>query len=91
MITMGKELNIDFDCGILSCTKSNGKNDKMESYECFEKMEKYYNSQCIVRHWLQKTLDSGVYIMSPMTVRSAMYKIKEGWLEKATIELEHNV
>lgn len=81
---------IDFANGHLFCLQSQegDENDMMETYDVFERMEKYYNSFCVVRHWKQYTMESGGFIETRMKVRDAVWQIKEGWLERASFHIE---
>ena len=81
---------IDFANGHLFCMKSQegDENDIYDTYEVFDRMTKYYDQICIVRHWKQYTLESGGWIESRMKVKDAIWQMKEGWLERATYEID---
>lgn len=84
------EHEIDFENGRLHCLDSqHGEEiDLVSTFDIFKRMEAYYKQDCVVTHWKQRTLESGEYVKSYMKVKDAIWLIKEGWLEKATIEIE---
>ena len=71
---------IDFANGHLFCSMSQegDENDMSETFEVFQRMEKYYDSYCVVKH----SVPGGV-AESRMKTRDAVWQIKEGWLEDA--------
>jgi hypothetical protein len=58
-----------------------------ETHDIYEKMKEYYSQQCIVTHWLQETMESGRFVQSSMTIGSALWQMKNHWIERATIEI----
>ena len=80
---------IDFANGHLFCLKSkDDENDIHETFDVFRRMEKYYNSWCVVTHWERRTMESGVFLKTRMKVRDAVFQIQEGLLERASFVLE---
>ena len=81
---------IDFENGHLFCqsAQEGDEEDLYSTLEIFERMKKYYESYCIVRHWKQLTLESGGYVESRTTVKSAIWMMKEGWFERASFTVE---
>ena len=58
----------------------------IESFEKFREMEKYYNGKCVVKYWMQETMESGRWITIRAKTRDVIYCIKNGYYERATIE-----
>jgi hypothetical protein len=77
---------IDFANGHLFCKNSQEdvEIDLVNTLDIHQKMDEYYKQSCVVRHWKQHTIKSGEWVESQMSVKDAIYQIKEGWLEKAT-------
>lgn len=50
--------------------------DIVSSYDIFREMEEFYKRKCILRHWLQETMDTGRWVETEMSVRDAIYSIK---------------
>ena len=84
------EHEIDFANGHLFCMKSQevDENDLFKTLDVFDKMKKYYNSYCVVTHWVHYTMKNGGFVKSRMKVRDAIWQIKAHWLEQATFEIE---
>lgn len=84
------EKEIDFANGHLFCMKSQegDENDLFDTLDVFKRMKEYYNKTCVVRHWKQRTIESGGWIESRMRVQDAIWQMKEGWLERATYEID---
>lgn len=81
---------IRFKDGCLVCDPSEWGDgvDADRTYEIYTEMVDYYNSMCTVRHWKQDTLESGRWLEAYVTIKSAMWQIKEGWFVNATITPE---
>ena len=58
--------------------------DIYRSYEIFKDMKKYYSQQCVVTHWRQRTMESGEFVESTMSVGDAIWQMKEHYIERAT-------
>lgn len=55
------------------------------SFDMFREMGKYYKAKCVVKHWVQRTLESGGWVESEMLVSDAIYSMKEHHIEKGEI------
>ena len=64
--------------------------DMIDTYHLYKAMDEYYNSMCTVRYWKQDTLESGRCIEAYLTIKSAIWYIKEGWFIDAIITPEEN-
>lgn len=80
---------IDFHNGHLYCQGSEHgqEEDLYSTYDIFKAMKDYYSKQCVVRHWIQETIESGKFVESTMSVGSAIWQMKEHYLEQATFTL----
>ena len=80
---------IGFDDGHLFCQGSGHgqEEDLYSTYRIFKEMKDYYSRQCVVRHWIQETIESGKWVESTMNVGSAIWQMKEHYLEQATFTL----
>ena len=80
---------IDFHNGHLYCEGSEHgqEEDLYSTYDIFKSMNEYYSKQCTVKHWIQKTLESGVWVESTMSVKDAIFMMKEHYIERATFTL----
>ena len=82
--------NVEFENGNLFCAKSQEGDqcDIYETFDIFKQMEKYYGSICVVKHWKQRTMDTGEWVESSMKVGDAVFQMKEHWIERASFTLD---
>ena len=82
--------NVEFENGNLFCAKSQEGDqcDIYETFDIFKQMEKYYGSTCVVKHWKQRTMDTGEWVESSMKVEDAVFQMKEHWIERASFTLD---
>lgn len=92
------EHEIVFENGRLFCRDATPGEalDPAATLDIYKKMEEYYNQACTVTFWHKKTValqpfgirDIGEFVQRTMRVRDAIFQIKEGYLEQATIEID---
>ena len=58
--------------------------DLYSTYDLYKKMDKYYNQQCVVRHWRQKTMESGRWVEDVIKIKDAVFMMKENLIEQAS-------